>query len=79
MHVQKKIYADDVICLSSDDEESLKPAPSAPIYSKRYVPDDDDDDVVILSGMCCDIRRYLSNLSICNLVLVLQEMMRNPK
>ena len=77
MHVQKKIYDDDVICLSSVDEESLKPAPSAPNCSKRYVPDDDDDDVVILSGMCCDIQKYLS--IICDLVLVLQEMMRNPK
>lgn len=50
MCLKKQVY-DDVICLSSDDEEyPPKPTPQAPACSKHYVPDDDDDDVVILSG-----------------------------
>ena len=47
----KKFDCDDVICLSSDDEE-FPPKPVVPVHiSKPYIPnDDDDDDVVILSG-----------------------------
>ncbi len=46
----KKFDCDDVICLSSDDEE-FPPKPVVPVHtSKPYIPNDDDDDVVILSG-----------------------------
>lgn len=56
---RKNIY-DDVICLSSDDEEfPPKPTVPAPSCPKRYVPDDDDDDVVILSGAYFTIRSWL--------------------